>query len=584
MLTVISLSLSPSRLNFAAVRPPGATSNYPQTGAQSVTVNWNGPAAGWTVTADQPWITVHPSSGGGAGAFSVALAGGAGPAASATGTVTFASPSVNVSITVPVTFTLLSADGAPTGVFDTPATNSTGLSGSIAVTGWALDDIAVDRVEIWRDPVPGETGAPPNAAPGDRTGKVFVGLGTFVPGARPDVQAAFPDAPGVYSAGWGYMLLTYGLPGQGNGTYTLYAYALDRADGNVALLGSKTITVDNAHATKPFGAIDTPASGATISGTVTNFGWALTPGTCTIPANGVQVSIDSGPLQPVSYGDARSDIAGAFPGYTNAAAAGGHYTFDTATLTNGLHTIGWIATDNCGRADGIGSRFFTVSNASSALVPAPPAFAPGLKTRPTGGEIRVVRVGQNERLEVPLPGDGPYLADDLPIGSTFDAATNTFMWQPAAGFLGAYDLRFLPAEAGSYGGVRLRVVVGPPIRMTIDTPHAGNVLAASGFAIAGWAVDLGALGGAGIDTLHVWAYPVDRSRAEGKGQGAVFVGVARPDGSRPDVARLYGASFADAGFTLSGTLPPGTYDLVVYAHSAATNTFAGAQTIRIIVR
>ena len=47
---------------------------------------------------------------------------------------------------------------------------------------------------------------------------------------------------------------------------------------------------------------------------------------------------------------------------------------------------------------------------------------------------------------------------------------------------------------------------------------------------------------------------------------------------------LYGAPFGDAGFTLDGTLPPGTYDLVVFAHSAATNSFAGAETVRVIVR
>jgi hypothetical protein len=167
----------------------------------------------------------------------------------------------------------------------------------------------------------------------------------------------------------------------------------------------------------------------------------------------------------------------------------------------------------------------------------------------------------------------------LPIGSTFDAATNTFMWQPAAGFLGVYDLGFTAGTRVE----KIRVVVGPPIRMTIDTPHAGNVLAASGFTVAGWAVDLGSLNGAGIDTLHVWAYPLDGTGSD-SGQKAVRVGVARPGGSRPDVARLYGAGFADAGFTLTGTLAPGTYDLVVFAHSAATNTFAGAETVRVVVR
>ena len=76
----------------------------------------------------------------------------------------------------------------------------------------------------------------------------------------------------------------------------------------------------------------------------------------------MQVSIDSGPLQPVVYGDARTDIAGAFPGFSNSAAAGGHFIFDWSTLTNGAHTIGWLITDDCNRADGVGSRFFNVTN------------------------------------------------------------------------------------------------------------------------------------------------------------------------------------------------------------------------------
>ena len=66
---------------------------------------------------------------------------------------------------------------------------------------------------------------------------------------------------------------------------------------------------------------------------------------------------------------AASHLHLAFPGYTNAAAAGGHFTLDTTTLTNGLHTIGWLVTDSYGRADGVGSRFFTVAN--DAVMTAP---------------------------------------------------------------------------------------------------------------------------------------------------------------------------------------------------------------------
>ena len=108
------------------------------------------------------------------------------------------------------------------------------------------------------------------------TGKIFVGRAVFVEGARPDVDAIF-EQPFDYEAGWGYMLLTNMLPNQGNGTFTLHAYATD-TDGHSVLLGSRTITCDNANATRPFGAIDTPDQGGTASGTTyMNFGWALTP-------------------------------------------------------------------------------------------------------------------------------------------------------------------------------------------------------------------------------------------------------------------------------------------------------------------
>jgi hypothetical protein len=195
---------------------------------------------------------------------------------------------------------------------------------------------------------------------------------------------------------------------------------------------------------------------------------------------------------------------------------------------------------------------------------------------------RVVRMDQGERIELQLPGDAPYAVaqESLPIGSSFDAGDGKFYWQPAAGFLGAYDLAFTAGVRTE----RVRVVVGPPIRMVIDTPGAGNVLASSGFTIAGWAVDLASVDGAGIDTLHVWAYPVGLSTGSGQVAAPQFVGVAQARGARPDVARLYGVSFGDAGFTATGRLAPGTYDLVVFAHSAGSNVFAGAETVRVVVR
>jgi hypothetical protein len=403
------------------------------------------------------------------------------------------------------------------GSFDTPAGDGTVLAGSVAVTGWTLDNVTVKEVQLWRDLQPGETTPPFTGTASDpRNGKVFIANATFVDGARPDVEALYPSAPLAYRAGWGYLMLTWGLFGQGNGTYKLHAFAFDQ-EGNVSTIGSKTLVISNNAAAKPFGSIDTPTIGGD-PGTSPNFGWALTPKvngvpTCKIQPNGVQVSIDSGPLQPVFYGDARTDIAGAFPGFSNSAAAGGHFLFDWSTLSNGAHTIGWLITDDCGRADGVGSRFFNVTTGSN-LVAAPGDFR--LKAEATGAEAtgsdfedpasssvasafrrkdaagarndtplllargygelpaivepgpggsRTIEMKQGERIELRLPRgfDSAYQLGPaaqqrpLPIGSTWDAAGGIFYWQPAPGFLGRYRLVF----SNGRERINVRVVVVP---------------------------------------------------------------------------------------------------------------------------
>jgi hypothetical protein len=129
-------------------------------------------------------------------------------------------------------------------------------------------------------------------------------------------------------------------------------------------IGSKTITVDNANATKPFGTIDTPAQGAVVSGNLDNFGWVLTPGTATIPTDGstIQVFVDGVQLGTAQYNLPRSDVQAALPGYTNPRGPIGYFPINTTTLSNGVHTIFWVVTDNQSRTDGIGSRFFSVLN------------------------------------------------------------------------------------------------------------------------------------------------------------------------------------------------------------------------------
>src|SRR5207253_5741891 len=160
-----------------------------------------------------------------------------------------------------------------------------------------------------------------------------------------------------------------GSAGTGNGTYKLHAIAFNNA-GNQQDLGTKTITVDNAHAAKPFGTIDTPGQGGTISGTDSvNFGWALTPQTAMIPTDGstITVVIDGVSVGHPTYGQFRSDIANLFPGYANSMGAVGFFHVNTTTLANGVHTVSWNAFDNQGRGEGLGSRYFNVLNTGGSV-------------------------------------------------------------------------------------------------------------------------------------------------------------------------------------------------------------------------
>jgi hypothetical protein len=101
-----------------------------------------------------------------------------------------------------------------------------------------------------------------------------------------------------------------------------------------------------------------------VSGTIVNFGWALTPQPAAIPADGstIRVYVDGVPLGHPTYDQYRSDIATLFPGYANSGGAVGYFVLDTTALANGIHSIQWVVTDDLGRAEGIGSRYFWVQN------------------------------------------------------------------------------------------------------------------------------------------------------------------------------------------------------------------------------
>lgn len=484
------LALSRSHLNFGVVARPNQAFPLVGTSAQTVRVSVVGGSATpcWTVDNNlAATYTVTLSNGGsslcGSGSFTVALnpdnhfnVVGPGSATFTVREVT-AGSTMNAPQYVTAFHQILSAGAAPSGLVDTPLQGAV-VSGSIAVTGWAIDDVDIASIGIYRDPV------------GSESGLVFIGNAVRVDDARSDVESANPTTPFNYRAGWGYLLLTNFLPDGGDGSYTLHVIATD-VDGHQTTLGSRLIVGANSSAIKPFGAIDTPGQGEVITGSTSynNFGWVLARGgTKASPFYGtgasVVVVIDGVAVGSPSGWTSRPDLTALFPSatYSGVDRALGVYTFNPGALALGVHTIAWGVTADNGQADGIGSRYFTTASGASLTlgraVTAPARLDDGpdlgrrasaVGTIATDGPQTVVANEMSRVVVAPFRGrTGEYHAylvangnlRTLPVGASFDNARGILYWQPGVGYTGAYD--FVVVRDG-----RERV----PVRVVLEAPQ-----------------------------------------------------------------------------------------------------------------
>ena len=480
-----SLAVNRSVLNF------GITQGTLRTSAQTVRVAVSGGNACWTVDNTLPSAFVVTLAGGvsqicGSGSFSVALnpsnpfPGGIGQATLSV-RETVPGTSDNSPLTVTSFYRVLGASSGAVGVIDTPADGAT-ISGSVPVTGWAIDDIDIVSVGVYRDPLPGEGPAP-----------VFIGNATRVDDARGDIEAANPAVPFNYRAGWGYLMLSNFLPGGGEGTFVLRILATDR-EGRQTLIGSpRTVFARNSISAKPFGAIDTPGQGEVINGGTSyiNFGWVLVrkPAIATPGIDGhavVNVVIDGVAVGTPGGWTSRADLDALFdqPTYPGIPKAAGNFTFNPSALGAGVHTIAWGVIANSGDSDGIGSRFFTVAPASGVVLDtgSPDVIAaqrvlnpgPDLGRRvhdvgpiDTAGP-RLVTARPDERIVVDAARAGIHRYDAYlvagselrarPVGASFDTANGVLYWQPTLGYTGAYDFVIV-------GEDRTRV----PVRVVLDS-------------------------------------------------------------------------------------------------------------------
>lgn len=501
---------TPTYFNF------GGTSDGVSTPAQEFMIsNRGGGPLEWVIDADNPsWLTVTPTSGccsgGGSEFVTVAVNTGRMDEMRYEGFIVItAAAASNSPQKIKVILDVIddSEDRPPFGSFDTPGDNIT-VAGSVAISGWALDDIGVNQVKLYFE----DTGA----APGEQ---MYIGDAVFIEGARPDVETAYPGYPLNHKAGWGYMMLTNALNDRHNPArvFKIHAIVTDAGQKEVSL-GTKTIIIDNRNAVKPFGAVDLPGQGGTASGSgYLNRGWVLTPpgnnpaDPRKIPEDGstIILYVDGKKQQEgAEYDIFRADIAALFPGYANSEGAQAGFVLDTTVLANGLHTLSWTAEDSAGNRDGIGSRFFTVRNTAAAG-----AAAPGAMDSPTGflqpfpgdvdlrnipldfpvsGHIRIkkgddretgfrvlspgknkvynVEIEESGRLEIHFPSSktpcrySGYLRvgnglKPLPTGSALDTVKGVFYWQAGPGFYGTYEMVFLKVDIMNKSIIKIPVNV-----------------------------------------------------------------------------------------------------------------------------
>lgn len=483
---VSTVTVNRSALYFG-VRLGGAS-----TPAQQVSVTVL-PNTQWTASSSTPNIVVAPTGGTGPGFISVSATSGA------SGTVTVSAGNQSATIAVAVN-TLPVIIGNPTnpthlfGSIDQPGpSQTTGFAGAIPVTGWALDDIGVSRVSLYREPVSQDS--PGSIAPVLGMNLVYIGDAIFLPDTRPDVAASYPGSPLNYRGGWGMLFLTNttlnnnGTAGAGgNGIYILHIIGTN-VEGYQYQLGTRTITVDNVHAVLPFGTIDTPAQGQqNVTGTqFVNFGWALTNQPNLIPTDGstMFVSLDGARAGAPTYGYPRTDIDSLFPGYQNTGKAVGYFYINMTTLISGIHSIAWSVRDSGGNLQGIGSRVFYVNNPGGPVANQSTASRIRTMGNTPRHRGRNVLLRRGPDFDAPLTEaafrDGQYHVDltagerlelhtgralrdaekqSVPACSTLDAEAGIFHWQPPIMALGEFTID-LQTEEGELIRVNVSIKLPP---------------------------------------------------------------------------------------------------------------------------
>ncbi|MCP5050355.1 MAG: hypothetical protein GY940_24540, partial [bacterium] len=143
-----TINLNRETMRFAATLSGNTTT------PQEVWItNSGGGTLNWTAGVDASWLTCTPMSGTGSGVFTISADHTGLEVGTYNGTVTVTAPDAdNSPQTIAITLEVISnnRNQKPFGEFSTPIARST-VSSSIPVTGWALDDVDIESVKIYRE-------------------------------------------------------------------------------------------------------------------------------------------------------------------------------------------------------------------------------------------------------------------------------------------------------------------------------------------------------------------------------------------------------------------------------------------------
>lgn len=240
----------------------------------------------------------------------------------------------------------------------------------------------------------------------------------------------------------------------------------------------------------------------------------------------------------------------------------------------------WSFTTSSAPVDGPSAPFMSLDTPATGTTVGQPFFVAGWaldKGASVGNGVDAVHV-----YAAPLAGGNPIFIGAAPTGTSRPDVGAIFGSQfAAAGYRlsvrglapGAYRLIAYAHStvSGTFPIARVADVrIASSALIALDTPGGGATVG-QGFLIGGWALDLNATSGDGVDAVHVYASPLDWSGA------AIFLGAAPTGIARPDIAAVFGPQFGGAGFNLyAPTLQPGRYRITVYAHSTVANAFTAA--------